>query len=201
MSKKMKKTSDKEIRAIGEMRAEGDADNRKIVGHAAVFDTPADIGGLFLEQIRKGAFEDAIKEDDVRALIDHDSSLILGRNKSGTLKLSEDATGLRVEIEVPDTQVGRDLITSMERGDISQMSFGFSMRGGVEEWDDSGDVPLRTIEKVGRLLDVSVVTFPAYEDAQAAVRSLEAYRKDITPKVDKERLRRRLELADREIAL
>lgn len=160
----------REIRAANiELRAE----DRKIVGYAAVFNSPTDIGGLFREQIRPGAFKEAIERDDVRALIDHDSTLVLGRNKAGTLRLQEDAHGLRIEIDPPDTQYARDLIVSMERGDITQMSFGFIAR--KQEWDDTQDPPLRTVLDV-ELFDVSVVTYPAYPDTSAALRSLEAIR-------------------------
>ncbi|RME94663.1 MAG: HK97 family phage prohead protease [Alphaproteobacteria bacterium] len=168
-----------EIRAlgeIGEIRAGGDENARTITGYAAVFDAPTEIGGMFREQIRPGAFADAIKGDDVRALVDHNSSLVLGRTRAGTLRLSEDDRGLRVEIDLPETQLARDLAVSIERGDVNQMSFGFSMRGGKEAWDDSGEVPLRTIERVGSLFDVSVVTYPAYPETEAAVRSLGEYR-------------------------
>ena len=181
-----------------QLRAEGDDSVRRLVGHAAVFNIRTDIGGFFEEQIRPGAFSEAIRNDDVRALIDHDSSLVLGRNTAGTLQLSEDDRGLRVEITPPDTQIARDLIVSMERGDINQMSFGFSMRGGIEEWDETGEIPLRTIEKVGRLIDVSVVTFPAFPDAEVGLRSLNHFRTSSTPPVDRDRLRRRLALIDAE---
>lgn len=149
------------------------AEEKKIVGYAAVFNSPTDIGGMFREQIKPGAFRDAIERDDVRALIDHDSTLVLGRNKAGTLRLEEDEKGLRIEIDPPDTQYARDLMVSMERGDISQMSFGFIAR--KQEWDDSDEPPLRTVEDV-ELFDVSVVTYPAYPETSAALRSLEAIR-------------------------
>ena len=165
----------KEIRAfgtLGELREESEG---KIVGYAAVFNSPTTIGGWFREQIAPGAFTEAIEEDDVRALVDHDSSLVLGRNKSGTLALSEDDKGLRVEIDPPDTQLANDLKKLIERGDVTQMSFGF--RAESEQWDDDDDdneLPLRTVLKA-RLFDVSVVTYPAYTDTEVAVRSLEAF--------------------------
>jgi HK97 family phage prohead protease len=154
-----------------EVRAEGDS--KKIVGYAAVFNSPTDIGGFFREQIKPGAFAAAIARDDVRALIDHDSTLVLGRNKAGTLTLAEDEKGLRIEITPPDTQPSRDLMVSMERGDISGMSFGF--RALKQEWDDTQDPPLRTIIEA-ELFDVSVVTYPAYADTEVALRSLESAR-------------------------
>src|SRR5262245_46107276 len=100
-------------------------DSPKINGHAAVFGVEADIAGLFWERIEPGAFTKAIGRDDVRALWNHNPDYVLGRNTSGTLRLSEDEKGLAVEIDPPDTQWARDLAISIRRGDVSQMSFGF----------------------------------------------------------------------------
>ncbi len=161
---------DIERRHHAELRMAGDDDGRMLVGYAAVFDTPTEIGGFFREQIATGAFTTAIVEDDIRALFDHDSALVLGRNRAGTLRLSEDDKGLRVEIDVPDTSIGNDLLISMRRGDINQMSFGF--RALKETWDEDQNPPLRTLEKV-ELFDVSVVTYPAYPEAGVSVRAQE----------------------------
>ena len=167
----------------------------KIVGHAAVFNRDANIGGFFMERVAPGAFSRAIKEDDVRALFNHDPNIVLGRNRAGTLSLSEDATGLRYEVVPPDTQAARDLMVSIERGDISQGSFGFSVR--KQEWDDTGDTVHRTLLDV-RLFDVSPVTFPAYEETDVAVRALEEYRKKPRPQVRSQSLVRELTQRARE---
>ena len=164
-----------------EQRAKGAESLPMISGYAAVFDSETVIGGKdwgFREKIMKGAFRDALKTSDVRALFNHEEEYVLGRTKSGTLRLIEDNRGLKVEIDPPDTQDARDLITKMQRGDIDQMSFAFTMEGGIQTWDETGDMPLRIIEKVGELLDVSVVTYPAYPETEAAARSLEAVRKE-----------------------
>ena len=163
--------NDIERRCLNEIRMTDEGEGRTIVGYASVFNTPTDIGGMFREQIAPGAFADAIGRDDVRALIDHDPSKVLGRNTAGTLRMSEDKKGLRVEIDMPDTQQARDLQVSMARGDIDQMSFGFQALR--QEWDRTDDVPLRTIQEA-TLFDVSVVTFPAYPEAKAGLRSLQA---------------------------
>lgn len=146
----------------------------RIVGHAAVFNREIEIGRWFREKVAPGAFKRAIAEDDVRALFNHDANLILGRNKAGTLTMKEDDTGLHTVTLPPDTTYARDLMVSMERGDITQMSFGFRVR--KEEWDDTGEMPMRTLVEV-ELFDVSPVTFPAYPTTDVGVRSLEAYRK------------------------
>lgn len=164
-----------------EKREDGEDYIPKITGYAAVFDSETVIGGRewgFREKIAKGAFTEALRTSDVRALFNHDEEYVLGRTKSGTLRLMEDERGLKVEIDPPDTQDAKDLIKRMQRGDIDQMSFAFTMEGGVQTWDETGDMPLRIIEKVGELLDVSVVTYPAYPETEAAARSLAATRKE-----------------------
>lgn len=176
---------DKEIRAGIEVRIEARADGegRKLVGYAAVFGEATRIGSYFSERIEQGAFAGRLA-DDVRLLINHEG-LPLARTKSGTLRLSEDAKGLRIEADIDDSDpdVAR-LLPKMERGDLTQMSFAFSMRGGVEEWDDSQEPPLRTIKRVGELMDVSVVTYPAYPTTEAALRSLEAVKAERQPEAD-----------------
>ena len=156
-----------------EKRAEGSA---VIVGHAAVFDQLSEDLGGFREKIAPGAFAETLKAgDDVRALFNHNADYILGRTRSGTLRLEENMHGLAIEIDAPDTQFARDLVLApMERGDISQMSFAMAVQG--QSWDELPDGSwIRTITKV-RLYDVSPVTYPAYPqtDVQLARRSLDA---------------------------
>ena len=155
-------------------------EERKMTGHAAVFGEVAEIGGWFREQIEPGAFKASIKKDDVRALFNHDENYVLGRNTAGTLKMSEDETGLKVNIDPPDTQFARDLAVSIDRGDISQMSFAFQVL--EEEWirGEKKELDLRKIKKV-RLFDVSPVTFPAYDGTDIAIRSHEAWKKETEP--------------------
>lgn len=152
-----------------------DKEPSRIVGHASVFNREANIGGWFIESVAPGAFRRAIVEDDVRALFNHDPNIVLGRNRAGTLKLSEDDIGLAIDITPPDTQVARDLMVSIERGDVSQMSIGF--RALKQEWDETGDILKRKLIEA-QLFDVSPVTFPAFTETDVAVRELEAYRKN-----------------------
>jgi hypothetical protein len=153
----------------------------RITGYAALFNVLSEDLGGFREQLATGAFSDSIGSSDVRALINHDSNLVLGRNTAGTLSMSEDATGLRVEITPPDTQVARDLVVSMQRGDVNQMSFAFTVNKEDQTWTREGTGPwLRTIKRVSRLFDVSVVTYPAYPQTSAAVRELDALRDEET---------------------
>lgn len=161
-----------------EVRVERRENGQAVIrGHAAVFGQLSEDLGGFREQIMPGAFADAIQTDDVRALFNHDPNWVLGRNRSNTLTLAEDARGLAVDITPPDTQLVRDLVlTPMERGDITQMSFAFSVRPGGQDWakDDNGQV-VRTLKRV-RLYDVSPVTYPAYPqtDVSVAQRALAA---------------------------
>jgi len=158
-----------ELRAI-----EGENGLRHITGYAAVFNRVSEDLGWFKEKIEPGAFKDSIAIDDIRALWNHDSNYILGRNKSGTLSLSEDERGLKIDIIPPDAQWARDLMTSIDRGDVDQMSFGFQTIS--DRWEMIDEVEIRTLIKV-RLFDVSPVVFPAYPDTEVGLRSLEEYRK------------------------
>jgi HK97 family phage prohead protease len=155
---------------VYELRSEDDG--RKIVGYAAVFNSTTDLG-YFEERIKPGAFRRPIKEQqDVRALWNHDANFVLGRTKSGTLRLIEDEVGLRIEIDPPATQTARDLVESIRRGDVDQMSFAFI--AVKESWTDrQGMLPLRELEDVD-LFDVSPVTYPAYQATSVGLRSAEA---------------------------
>ncbi len=153
-----------------EVRLDGEGVEPKIIGYASVFNEPTLIvtkNTSFQEQVAPGAFARAIVEDDVRALVNHDPNYVLGRNKAETLAMHEDEHGLRVTIQPPATQWATDLLTSMDRGDINQMSFGFVVRD--EEWSTENEQVLRTLKDV-ELFDVSVVTYPAYSQTSAAVR-------------------------------
>ena len=163
----------REVRALA-APIEVRADSRTATGYAAVYNSIDDIGGYFNEQIAPGAFDGTLG-GDVRALFNHDTAHVLGRTIAGTLRLASDDRGLAVEIDMPDTAMARDLTVSMTRGDISGMSFGFNVT--KQTWDESGPVILRTIEAV-ELFEVSIVTFPAYDATDVAVRSLEQYKRE-----------------------
>lgn len=157
-----------------EVRVDTSGDKPKIRGYAALFNTLSEDLGGFREQLQAGAFSDALTSSDVRALINHDANLVLGRNTSGTLTMREDASGLYIEVTPPETQAARDLVEVMKRGDVNQMSFAFTVGKEDQTWTRDGTGPwLRTIKRVNRLYDVSVVTYPAYPQTTAAVRALE----------------------------
>lgn len=182
----MDKTLERRSFVLDGIKIERRADDSKAItlrGHAAVFNSLSEDLGGFREQIIPGAFKEAIETDDIRALFNHDPNFVLGRNRANTLTLAEDARGLAIAITPPDTQVARDLITSMERGDITQMSFAFRIKPNGEDWAKNDDgIWIRSVKRV-RLYDVSPVTYPAYTATDIAVRSLDQYRQ-AHPEID-----------------
>lgn len=155
-----------------ELRAEEGGDKPKITGHAAVFNKLSEEMWGFYEQIAPGAFKEALRTSDPRALFNHDANYVLGRRSAGTLNVWEDDIGLAVEISPPDTQWARDLLVTIKRGDVNQMSFAFIVARGGSIWEEQDGKLIRTITKIKTLYDVSPVTYPAYPDTDASVRSL-----------------------------
>jgi HK97 family phage prohead protease len=122
--------------------------------------------GSFLETIRPGAFKSALG-NDILALADHDPTRLLARTKSGTLRLFEDSKGLGFDLDVPDTQIGRDLLALAERGDLGGMSFGFTIPKNGDAWQGNKR-ELRTVD----LREISIVqSWPAYPQTTVAARS------------------------------
>jgi len=140
-------------------------------GYAAVFNSPSE-PLPFTEVIREGAFKRSLKSrNEIKLFMNHNTDVVLGSTRSGTLKLTEDSRGLLAEAELPDTTAGRDLSVLMQRGDVSKMSFGFSVPARGDSWSEDGQT--RELHQI-RLHEVSIVTgFPAYEATTASVRSLD----------------------------
>ncbi len=166
-----------ERRAMRETLEFREADGASTIsGYAAVFNKETVIGGMygFREVIAPGAFDGAIKNDDVRALFNHNPDMLLGRTVSGTLTLAADKKGLRYDVELPDTAVARDVRTLIKRGDVTGSSFAFRVPDNGDEWNydetKAGKLPLRTIRTV-ELYDVSPVTYPAYPQTSVSARS------------------------------
>lgn len=163
----------REIRAGRPAEVRADDTGVKVEGYAAVFNEDADIAGMFIERIMPGAFKNAIGRDDVVFLINH-AGLPLARTRSGTLKLSEDDHGLKVDTSLdgadPDVMT---IVPKMKRGDLDKMSFAFFATR--QEWDETGEIPVRIIHEAD-LFDVSIVTMPAYDGTEIGLRSLERYR-------------------------
>lgn len=159
-----------------QLRAEigTESKGRVLAGHAAVFGSVADIGGMFFEQLETTFFDRALKDPatDCRGLWNHNPDHLLGRQSSGTLRVGTDSTGLEFEIDLPNTTVGNDLRELASRGDVTEMSFGF-IQGDFEVYVDEAtgrEVYVQTSAEA--LLDVSPVTWPAYGGTDASLRSL-----------------------------
>lgn len=168
---------DKQERAVTkdagiEVRKNDDG-SRTIFGYAAVFDSLSEDLGGFREIIRQGAFDNALSDPDLRvtAKINHEGGLkMLGKSQNGTLRLSTDKRGLKYEIDPPDTQAARDVIELMERGDINESSFAFSLRdASSDRWNFESDPVVRELLDVN-LHDVSPVDDPAYRATVVSVR-------------------------------
>lgn len=165
----------KELRffAAQELRMETVDGKQLLRGYAAMFNQlSVDFGGWH-EIIRPGAFTASLAAGpDVRALVNHESGLsTIGRTRNGTLTLVEDGIGLHVEIDPPDTQAGRDVVTLVQRGDLNQMSFAFWTKR--DNWLDTGKVILRELHEVDiNNGDVAVVTYPAYPSTSVGLRSM-----------------------------
>ncbi len=163
----MSTTATIENRATCELRADA-GDEMALVGMAARYNTPTKIGGRFTEKIAPGAFSRSMRSGaDVVCTFNHDVNRVLGRTKSGTLTLKDSPEGLRFRCVLDNAQQShRDLYASVKRGDINGCSFSFSVPEDGDEWD--GDE--RTLRNVN-LLDVSVVTHPAYPGTAVDARS------------------------------
>lgn len=170
-----------ELRAE-DVATEGETKGKRLVGHAAVFGAPTQIGPDswgWVEEIAPGAFAQSIAEDDIRALWNHNWDLVLGRNTAKTLTLAEDDKGLAIEIDPPDTQWGRDALVTVGRGDVSQMSYAFE---SLEEvWTFNSDKPDHRLLKRAKLWEVSPCTFPAFPTTDIGVAHRSAFLASLKP--------------------
>lgn len=147
-------------------RSEGDGE-KYISGYFAVFNSDYEMWEGATESVDPHAFDDTL-QDDVRCLINHDERLVLGRTKSGTLTLKVDEKGLWGEVKInPTDQDAVNLYERVKRGDVDQCSFGFDILS--EEFTENGNTVHWTIKKV-KLYEVSVCTFPAYEETEVSAR-------------------------------
>ena len=177
-----------------------DGGTLRIEGYFAVFDSTTELWPGAFESIAPGAFTEAITRDDVRALIDHKTMYVLGRNISSTLELREDERGLWGSILInPNDQDAMNLYARVQRGDVSQCSFGFDVLNEKTEFFEDGSIKW-TIKEV-RLYEVSVCTFPAYKETEVEARKkdFEALRKR-TIEANKLKLREKLKKGKKENA-
>lgn len=187
--------NEKEIRIIktGKLEIRVSADGKKkLAGYSALFNSLSEDMG-FREKIAPGAFSKVLNQD-VRGLINHDPMYIIGRTASGTLRLTQDERGLFMECDIPDTSYGRDLVLSVERGDISQQSFSFCC--ARDQWEMRDGQQIRTLLEISDLFDVGPVTFPAYADTSIAKRSLEKFNE-----VSKEAIKKSLRMRELQLKI
>lgn len=184
----------RQVRSLPQNFKTRDADGKLYIeGYFAVFDSPYPLWDGAEEVVKPGAFEGVLTQD-VRALVNHDTTLVMGRTTAGTLLLKQDETGLWGQIEVNrDDTDAMNLYARVQRGDVSQCSFGFDIER--ETFVDLGDGRCRwEIEKINPLYEVSVCTFPAYEATSVSARrqQLETIRQRET-QVWRENMKKRLE--------
>jgi hypothetical protein len=168
----MMETNDRTIRQMrtvaSEFKTREDGEEKRIEGYFAVFNSNYQIWSDMSESVASGAFSETLG-DDIRALIDHETMYVLGRNQAGTLELREDAHGLWGSILLnPNDQDAMNLYARVQRGDVNQCSFGFDILDEETEFRDDGSVHW-TIKKV-KLYEVSVCTFPAYAETSVQAR-------------------------------
>jgi len=173
-----------EIRAV-EVRAQ-DEESLTIEGYAALFDEVTNLG-YFKEKISRGAFDNNL-EDDVRLLVNHEG-VPLARTINGSLELSVDDKGLFYRAHLIDTQEGRDLYKMIQRGDISQSSFAFTIE--EDSWNEERN--LRTINKVAAMYDVSPVTYPAYSATSVTARDYASAAQEAKPKEEQRQEEKEIE--------
>ena len=165
-----------------EIRQE-DAKSDRVEGYAALYNSTANLGP-FDEVIAPGAFDDVLN-DDIRILFNHDPNFPLARSNKGqgTARVWTDDKGLKYSFKPGSQTYSRDLVEAIARGDISQSSFGFSIKS--ETWESRDGRDIRTINSVERLFDLSPVSFPAYQDTEVALRT-KPDAKDLEPKKSKD---------------
>ena len=156
-----------------ELRQSDDDGQRKISGYAAVFNKRSENLGGFVEVLRPGAFRKALeKNPDVKCLFNHEPGSLLARTKNGTLTLEENTVGLKFEAVLADTSMARDVWELIQRGDVDQCSFAFSVAKDGDKFSEQKDgLYLREIYEVDMLADVSPVVYPAYSQTSVSVRS------------------------------
>lgn len=160
----------RQLRTTAELRTAENSEVPMIEGYFAVFNSNYDIAEGMSESIAQGAFADALG-GDVRALVNHDTTLVLGRNKAGTLELKEDSHGLWGSVRInPNDSAAMDLYERVKRGDVDGCSIGFDIESERTDFLDNGDIHW-TIDKINPLYEVSCCTFPAYKETNISARA------------------------------
>lgn len=149
--------------------------SRTVEGYAAVYEVWSEFPWM-REKIVTGAFRSALENSDIRALLNHDQNHILAREKSGTLEVWEDSKGLGFRFDIPESR--DDVLEMIERGDIDECSFAFRVKKSSWVWaNEEGQLDERHLEEFQEIVDISIVTYPRYDNTNVALRSKEEYRK------------------------
>lgn len=158
-------------RARGEVRSTTKAGRRGIAGTAAVIGSRSEVLGDFVEEIAEGAFDKALKKSDIRGLFNHSPNYVLGRQKSGTMRVWADKRGLHYEIpKLPESRA--DVAEAIERGDVDGCSFSFVVAPNGQSWRMENGTRVRTITEFAEILDCGPVTMPAYAATTVSARTL-----------------------------
>ena len=196
---------EKEIRGgIGniEIRSDEEKDNELYAeGYALVFNSWSEDLGGFVETIEPSALEGS-DLSDVRALFNHNADKVLARSSAGTLDLETDEKGLKFRFKIPNTSYGKDIAENLKNGNIDQCSFGFVLddNGDSFDFDEKRSIYQRTLKKIKSVMDISLVTYPAYSSTSAApaLRSIDKIENELIEQRqlqrEKEKLKLELEL-------
>ena len=196
---------EKEIRGgIGniEIRSDEEKDSEVYAeGYALVFNSWSEDLGGFVETIEPSALEGS-DLSDVRALFNHNADKVLARSSAGTLDLETDEKGLKFRFKIPNTSYGKDIAENLKNGNIDQCSFGFVLddNGDSFDFDEKRSIYQRTLKKIKSVMDISLVTYPAYSSTSAApaLRSIDKIENELLEQRqlqhEKEKLKLELEL-------
>lgn len=160
-------------RLVADIEFRAETTGNTLVGHAATFETMADLGKHY-ERLSPHAFDEALARDEVKAFFNHDSSKPLGSTTAGNLRLSVDKRGLAFELDLPEVSYAQDVRELVRSGILNSMSFGF--KPGKDSWSLAPDGrQIRTHESVARLVEISPVSLPAYQGTELALRSIDSF--------------------------
>jgi len=179
-----------------EIRNRDDTQKMTVAGYAVKFNERSRmLYDEFFEKVAVGAFAKSLEENTIKALWDHNTNLVLGSTKSQTLRIKEDDIGLYFELDLPDTETGRNAYESISRGDVDGVSFGFNVRADSWEYIKEEDIYIRTLLDID-LVEISPTPFPAYETSEVGKRSLEQFKNKSNRQDEAEMLKVKIKLLE-----
>ena len=179
-----------------EIRNRDDTQKMTVAGYAVKFNERSRmLYDEFFEKVAAGAFAKSLEENTIKALWDHNTNLVLGSTKSQTLRIKEDDIGLYFELDLPDTETGRNAYESISRGDVDGVSFGFNVRADNWEYIKEEDIYIRTLLDID-LVEISPTPVPAYETSEVGKRSLEQFKNKSNRQDEAEMLKVKIKLLE-----